>query len=95
MGLWHITTASLTQSVSLPELAYHALIVPLLYQKNNSHNQCVFIKGFRAKRRFFWTVPIRAAAEPLSDGPDKGAYSEIQVARVPDAPKVGSLPLPR
>ena len=75
----------------LAAFACHLLILSLSHQKNNPQNQCVFIKGFRAKRRFFWTVPIRAAAEPLSDDPDKGAYSGIQVTRVPDAPNVGSL----
>jgi hypothetical protein len=77
----------------LAVFACRLLIFTLSYQKSRPQpeNQCVFIKGFRAKRRLFWTVPIRAAAEPISDDPDKGTYSGIQVTRVPDAPKVGSV----
>ena len=54
-------------------------------------DQCVFIRGFRAKRVLFWTRPIRAGAEPLPDDPDNRRDDEIQVTRVPGAPKVGSL----
>ena len=54
-------------------------------------DQCVFIRGFRAKRRLFWTKHMRAAAEPLPDDPDNRDEDEIQVTRVPDAPKVGLL----
>ena len=53
-------------------------------------NQCVFIRGFRAKRRLFWTVPIRAAAEPLPDDPDNSREDEIHVTRDPNTPKVRS-----
>jgi hypothetical protein len=78
--------------------ACHSLTISLSHQKNNSPptlNQCVFIRGFRAKRRFFWTVPIRAAAEPLPDDPDNSRDDDIQVTRLPNAPKVGSLPVMR
>ncbi|KAI0285674.1 hypothetical protein BC826DRAFT_112948 [Russula brevipes] len=54
-------------------------------------NQCVFIKGFRAKRAWFRTRPIRAAAEPLPDDPDNRDEDEIQVTSVPYAPKVSSF----
>ena len=54
-------------------------------------NQCVFIKGFRAMRRFLLPKRIRAAAEPLPDDPDNSREDEIQVTRVPDAPKVCGL----
>jgi len=37
---------------------------------------------------------MRAAAEPLPDDPDNRREDEIQVTRVPDAPKVGSPSLP-
>ena len=36
-------------------------------------------------------MPIRAAAEPLPDDPDNNREDDIQVTRVPNAPKVGSL----
>ncbi|KAH9953160.1 hypothetical protein BC827DRAFT_171613 [Russula dissimulans] len=64
-----------------------------LVANHNSHsgpdaplNQCIFIRGFRAKRVLFWTRPIRAAAEPLPDDPDNEPEDEIQVTRVSDAP---------
>jgi len=75
------------RSVSSP-----APIFILSYQKVNQSdtpNQCVFIKGFRAKRTIFWTKPIRAEAEPLPDDPGDDREDEIQVTRVQDAPKVG------
>ena len=53
------------------------------YQKDNSSlttNQCVFIKGFRAKRGLLWLKRIRAAAGPLPDDPDNNPEDEIQVA---------------
>jgi len=62
---------------------------------HNSHsgpdpplNQCIFIRGFRAKRILFRIRPIRAAAEPLPDDPDnlKDQEDEIQVTRVSDPP---------
>ncbi|KAI9510668.1 hypothetical protein F5148DRAFT_1333231 [Russula earlei] len=60
---------------------------------HNSHsnpnppwNQCVFIRGFRAKRVFLWTR-LRAAAEPLPDDPYNRRDDEILVTGVPDAPK--------
>ncbi|SRR6266446_899202 len=60
---------------------YHSL-------KNNPHlNQCVFIRGFRAKRVFLWTR-LKGAADPLPDDPDNRRQDEIQVTRVPDVPSV-------
>ncbi|KAI0280738.1 hypothetical protein BC826DRAFT_1191391 [Russula brevipes] len=50
-------------------------------------NQCVFIKGFRAKRVLFRIRLMRAAAEPLPDDPDNCDEDEIQVTSVPYAPK--------
>ena len=55
--------------------------------------QCVFIRGFRAKRIFFRTRPVRAAAEPLPDDPDNRREDEIQVTRIPDVSNVGALPV--
>ena len=52
-------------------------------------NQCVFIKGFRAKRGFPWLKRIRANAEPLPDDPENSPEDEMQVAIVPDDPEVG------
>jgi hypothetical protein len=66
----------------------------LLSQKDNSSpklNQCIFIKGFRAKRGFPWFKRIRAAAEPLPDDPDDSHEDEMQVTGIPDAPEVGHL----
>ncbi|KAH9952619.1 hypothetical protein BC827DRAFT_240332 [Russula dissimulans] len=48
-------------------------------------NQCVFIRGFRAKRVCFWTRSMRAAAEPLPDDPDKSREDATQVTQVSDA----------
>lgn len=54
-------------------------------------DQCVFIRGFRAKRLFFfWTRVLRAAAEPRPDDPDNRRDDEIQMKRVPGVPEVGS-----
>jgi hypothetical protein len=83
-------------SVSFSCPVYSPGIDFLCCKKDNPPpDQCVFIKGFRAKRRLFWTVPIRAAAEPLPDEPDNSREDGIQVNRVPDAPKVGSPPVVR
>ncbi|KAF8496689.1 hypothetical protein F5888DRAFT_1701790 [Russula emetica] len=49
-------------------------------------DQCVFIRGFRAKRILFWTRPLQAAAEPLPDDPDNRSDDEIQVTEVPGVP---------
>ena len=71
---------------------YHGLIFLLSYQKDNSSptmNQCVFIKGFRAKRGLPWLKRIRAAAEPLPDDPENDSEDEIQVTGLPDDPEVG------
>jgi hypothetical protein len=54
-------------------------------------DQCVFIRGFRAKRILFWTRRMRAGAEPLPDDPDNHREDEIHVSRVPGAPKVSIL----
>jgi hypothetical protein len=53
----------------------------ILYEKQNpstTPDQCVFIRGFRAKRVLFWTKPMRAAAEPRPDDPDNRRDDEIQ-----------------
>ena len=75
----------------------HALTFLCRHQKNNPSplmNQCVFIRGFRSKRVSFWTMPLRAAAEPLPDDPDNHREDEIQVSRVPATSKVSnSLPI--
>ena len=66
----------------------------LLYGKQNPHttpDQCVFIRGFRAKRALFRTKLLRAAAEPLPDDTDNSREDEIQMTRVPSVPKVGNL----
>lgn len=49
--------------------------------------QCVFIRGFRAKRIFLGLYTgLRAAAEPLPDDPDRRRDGEMQVTRVPNVP---------
>lgn len=49
--------------------------------------QCVFIRGFRAKRIFLGLYTgLRAAAEPLPDSPDRRRDGEMQVTRVPNVP---------
>ena len=66
------------------------------YEKQNppaTPDQCVFIRGFRAKRVLSWTEPMRAAAEPRPDGHDNREDGEIQETRVPEGPKVGNLRL--
>ena len=65
----------------------HALMFLFLYEKQNpptTSDQCVFVRGFRAKRVLFWTKPMRAAAEPRPDDPDNHRDDEIQVTRVAD-----------
>lgn len=57
------------------------------FQNNLNQNQCVFIRGFRAKRVFLWTR-LKGAAGPLPDDPDNRREDEIQVTRVPDVPSV-------
>ena len=52
-------------------------------------NQCVFIKGFRAKRGFPWLKRIRAAAEPLPDDPENSPEGETLATGVPDDLEVG------
>ena len=93
---WCITIAVSTQSVPQATFAPRALTIYLLYQKQHpptTLDQCAFIKGFRAKRTFFRIKHIRAGAEPLPDDPDNTRDDEIQVSRVPGAPKVGNLPM--
>jgi hypothetical protein len=50
-------------------------------------------QGLPSKAHFFWTRPLRAAAEPRPDDPDNRRDDEIQVIRVPGVPKVGSPPM--
>jgi hypothetical protein len=38
---------------------------------------------------------MRAAAEPLADDPDINRDDDIQVTRLPNAPKVGRIPVMR
>ena len=81
--------------VLLKVSSHRALIFLLSSQKDNSSpklNQCVFIKGFRAKRGFPWFKRIRAAAEPLPDDPDDSHEDEMQVTGIPDTPEVSYLP---
>ena len=62
------------------------------HQKDNSSpmmSQCVFIRGFRAKRGIPWLKRIRAAAEPLPDDPENSPEDEMQVTGVPDDQEVG------
>jgi hypothetical protein len=91
-----ITTVVLTQFV--PQticFVRHALILwLLLHGKQNPPtmaDQCVFIRGFRAKRVLFWARRIRAAAEPRPDDPDN-RREEVQTSRVAGALKVSVLP---
>ena len=56
-------------------------------------DQCIFIRGFRAKRVLPWAKPMRAKIEPLPDGHDSRRDDEVQVNRVPEGPKVGNLRL--
>jgi hypothetical protein len=68
----------------------------LLSEKRNppaTPDQCVFIRGFRAKRVLFWTKPIQAAAEPRPDDPDDRRNDGAQMIQVPGVPKVGSPPM--
>ncbi|KAN0136358.1 hypothetical protein V8E53_005726 [Lactarius tabidus] len=52
-----------------------------------AQTQCVFIRGFRAKRIFLGLYTgLRAAAEPLPDNPDRRRDGEMQVTRVPNVP---------
>ncbi len=93
-----ITTAVSTQLVLQTKFIGHALILLLsLHGKQNPPmmqvaDQCVFIRGFRAKRVLFWGKRIRAAAKPRPDDPDNRREDEIQVSQVPGAPKVGIFP---
>ena len=80
-----------TQFVPPATSSRRELIFFLSYQNNQeppSQNQCVFIRGFRAKRTFFRTIRMRAAAEPLPDDPDNRQEDEIQVTRIPDSSNV-------
>ncbi|KAH9991037.1 hypothetical protein BJV77DRAFT_560962 [Russula vinacea] len=63
-----------------PNVAYRNSVPQNQYQ-----NQCVFIRGFRARRVFLWTR-LKGAADPLPDDPDNTREDEIQVTRVPDVP---------
>ena len=55
-----------------------------------NRNQCVFFKGFRARRIRFRRRIMRAEAEPLPDDPDNRRDDEIQVTRIPDGSKVSN-----
>jgi len=67
-----------------PSVAYHN---SLQDPRNSRQNQCVFIRGFRAKRVFLWPWPgLRGAAGSHPDKPDNIPEDEIQVTRVPDIP---------
>ena len=83
------------EQVRSPGYVYLACIdfFSLLYGKQPSpQDQCVFIKGFRAKRVFFFRRRIQAAAEPQPDDPDNRSDDEIQVTRAPGYSRVSSLP---
>ena len=73
-------------------LTRRALIIFFsLFRKQNppaTPDQCVFIKGYRAKRILFRIRPIRAAAEPQPDYPNKRREDEIRVTPVTSDPKV-------
>jgi len=69
---------------------WHVYRQSVIYR--NSHhdaeprqNQCIFIRGFRAKRVFIWTR-LKGAAGPRPDEPDNRPEDEIQVTRVPNNP---------
>ena len=69
---------------------------PFVHGKQNPPamaDQCVFIRGFRAKRILFGARRIRAAAEPHPDDPDNHSEDEIQVSQVPGSQRVGVLTL--
>ena len=101
--LLYITTVISTQSVLHASSSFqHALIFSLLYHgKQNPPrlaDQCVFIRGLRAKRSlkrslFFLSKPIwlsqGAAAEPFPDGPDNHKGDGKQVPQAPGIPKAG------
>ncbi|KAF8474352.1 hypothetical protein DFH94DRAFT_761689 [Russula ochroleuca] len=96
-----ISLASRTFATGGASFAWNNIRGPVVYHNSrfdpqNPHimpDQCVFIRGFRAKRVLFWTRPIRAGAEPLPDDPDNRRDDEIQVSRVPGAPKVSGPPI--
>ncbi len=75
-------------------LACAEFLLPFLHGKQNpptTPDQCIFIRGFRAKRILFWTRPVKAAAEPLPDDPDNRRDDEIQVSEVPGVLNVSTL----
>ncbi|KAF8492163.1 hypothetical protein F5888DRAFT_924496 [Russula emetica] len=61
------------------------------HNSSTTPDQCVFIKGFRAKRVLFRIKPLRAAAEPLPDDPDNRRDGDIHVTPVPGVSKVRGL----
>ena len=71
-------------------ITLHELMLssPQNVQEPLPQNQCVFIRGFRAKRTFFRIVPMRAAAEPHPDDPDYRQEDETRVTRIPASSKV-------
>lgn len=57
---------------------------------------CVFLRGFRAKRIFYFFKTLRAAAGPGPDYPDYDSGSSMKhVRQQPSLPKVGILPVER
>jgi len=91
-----ISLASKTLSDGVSSFAWSNIQGPVVHHNSRSDpqnppkiaDQCVFIRGFRAKRVFLW-VRLRAAAEPRPDDPDNRSYDEIQVqvTQVPGASK--------
>jgi hypothetical protein len=51
------------------------------------NNQCVFIRGFRAKR-VLSQIGLQSTARPLPEDPDRIREDEMQVTQTPDAPNV-------
>ncbi|KAI9450046.1 hypothetical protein BJY52DRAFT_207256 [Lactarius psammicola] len=74
---WHITRQT-SQNVAHNNSQERA---------NPPQTQCVFIRGFRAKRIFLGLYTgLRAAAEPRPDSPDRRRDGEMEVTRVPNVP---------
>ena len=82
---------SLLGQVRSPSYAYSPCTDFLLYGKGSTLDQCVFIRGLRAKSVLFGGRRIQAAADPLPDDPDNRREDEIHVTSVPGAPEVSSL----
>jgi len=66
-----------------------SLILLSSYRKSNPRqNQCIFIKGFRA-RRIFTSASLQAAVDPLPDDPDNKRDGKMKSKQLPD---VSTLP---